>query len=441
MTERLFSVSPLSPLIQMGICRSAPERTPLSAPSPSPARFFEGSECSLVQCGTTLTEVHNNPQRQSLQSRSGGKSGCGVEIKPMNIQCQRFTVAKLHALTISRGTSAGSENLLVTVEQDSVTGIGEMAPTSGGPIAETAEAAQGILERWTPLLADITPWDMQHLETVLNVQEGEHAALCALDCALHDWQGKCLQMPVWKQLGLDLGRIPPTSLTVGINPPDVIRERVPEILARTNARFLKVKMGNPAGIEADQASLAAAQEAANVFLRSAQTAQPLGWRVDANGGWNLDDARVMLSWLAKRGVEFVEQPLPRGQEADLPALHRNAPLPLYVDESVRQARDIPPLAHAVDGVNLKLMKCGGLREALRIIHTARAHDLKVMIGCMSETSLAITSAAHLGPLVDALDLDSHLNLNPDPFVGAIYTRGRVIPTDAPGLGVHPANIV
>lgn len=144
----------------------------------------------------------------------------------------------------------------------------------------------------------------------------------------------------------------------------------------------------------------------------------------------------MLSWLAERGVEFVEQPLLRGQEADLPALHRDAPLPLYVDESVRQARDIPPLAHAVDGVNLKLMKCGGLREALRIIHTARAHGLKVMIGCMSETSLAITAAAHLGPLVDALDLDSHLNLNPDPFIGATYADGRVIPTDAPGLGVQ-----
>lgn len=164
----------------------------------------------------------------------------------MNIQCQRFRVAKLHPLTISRGTSVGSENLLVTVEHEGVTGIGEMAPTSGGPVAETAEAAQSILERWTPLLADMTPWDMQRIEIVLDVQEGEHAALCALDCALHDWQGKRLQMPLWKLLGLDLRCIPPTSLTVGINPPDVIRERVPEILARTHARFLKVKLGNPA---------------------------------------------------------------------------------------------------------------------------------------------------------------------------------------------------
>jgi L-alanine-DL-glutamate epimerase-like enolase superfamily enzyme len=357
----------------------------------------------------------------------------------MNIQVQRFTVAKRYPLTISRGTSAGSENLLVTVEHDGVKGIGEMAPTSGGPVAETADTALLALERWTSLLADVTPWEMQRIETLLSVQEGEHAALCALDCALHDWQGKRLEMPVWKLLGLDLNRIPPTSLTIGINPPDVVRERVPEILARTGAKFLKVKLGNPAGIEADKESFAAAQEAAAAYRQSAQSQEPLGWRVDANGGWNVDDARAMLSWLAARSVEFVEQPLPRGQEADLPALHRDAPLPLYVDESIRQAHDIPPLANSVDGVNLKLMKCGGLREALRIIHTARAHGLKVMIGCMSETSLAITAAAHLGPLVDALDLDSHLNLNPDPFVGAMYVAGRVVPTDASGLGVHQRN--
>ena len=143
----------------------------------------------------------------------------------------------------------------------------------------------------------------------------------------------------------------------------------------------------------------------------------------------------MLPWLAARGVEFVEQPLPRGQEADLPALFQDRPLPLYVDESVRIARDVPPLAHCVDGVNLKLMKCGGIREALRIIHTARACGLKVMIGCMSETSLAISAAAQLAPLADALDLDSHLNLNPDPFTGACYQDGRVVPNREPGLGV------
>ena len=356
----------------------------------------------------------------------------------MNIRIQRFAVTKRYPLTISRGTSAGSENLRVEIAHEGVTGWGEMAPTSGGTVAETADTALAALERWLPLLDGVTPWEMQRLENRLEVQDGERAAYCALDCALHDWQGKRLGVPVWKLLGLDKSQTPPTSLTIGINPPEVIRERVPELLARTRPRFLKVKLGNPAGVEADKDSFVAAQEAAAAYAQAASFA-PVGWRVDANGGWNVDDTRRMMMWLAARDVEFVEQPLPRGQEADLPAVYHNAPLPLYVDESVRVARDVPPLAQSIDGVNLKLMKCGGLREALRIIHTARAHGLKLMIGCMSETSLAISAAAQLGPLVDALDLDSHLNLNPDPYVGATYADGIVRPNDAPGLGVTRAD--
>jgi L-Ala-D/L-Glu epimerase len=345
----------------------------------------------------------------------------------MQISLQRFVVTKRHALTISRGTSAGSENLLVEVEFEGITGIGEMAPTSGGAVAETADSAEALLSRWRALLADAAPWELQRVDLLLEGQGG-HAARAALDIALHDWLGKRLGAPIWRLFGLDRERIPPTSLTVGINPPDVIREVVPEILERTGALALKVKLGSPAGIDADKASFAAAQEAA---------ARPVLWRVDANGGWDPESARAMIAWLAERGVEFVEQPLPRGRESDLPAVHRASPLPIYADESVYTAADIPPIAGSVDGVNLKLMKCGGLREALRIIHTARAHGLRVMMGCMSESSLAITAAAHLSPLADALDLDSHLNLLDDPFVGAAYQQGRLIPSDLPGLGVRP----
>ena len=361
----------------------------------------------------------------------------------MNIRTERFTVAKRYPLTISRGTSAGSENLLVMVEHEGITGWGEMAPTSGGATPETADTALAAFARWTPQLANISPWQMQRIEDMLDVQDSERAAYCALDLALHDWQGKTLGLPVWKLLGLDIRRdpstgltsgVPLTSVTIGINPPDVIRERMPEILSRTQPYALKVKLGNPAGIEADKASFVAAQESANAYLQANHQIAVV-WRVDANGGWNLDDARAMLDWLAWRGVEFVEQPLLRGHEADLPALHHDAPLPLYLDETIRTSHDIPAVAAAIDGVNLKLMKCGGLREALRIIHTARAHNLKVMIGCMSETSLAITGAAHLAPLVDTLDLDSHLNLAPDPFVGAAYHDGQIVPPNAPGLGV------
>ncbi len=354
----------------------------------------------------------------------------------MKITLSRFSVTKRHALTISRGTSAGSENLLVGVEHEGVIGIGEMAPTSGGAVAETADTAHADVLRWRDLLADVAPWEMQKIDNCL-LYSGGHAAHAALDIALHDWLGRKAGMPLWRLFGLDLARIPPTSLTIGINPPEALREVVPEILARTGARALKVKLGNPAGVEADQASFAAVQEATAKFEAGRDDgAIPILWRVDANGGWTPENARAMIAWLAARGVEFVEQPLPRGREKDLPAIHKDSPLPIYADESIYLASDIPPLAGCIDGVNLKLMKCGGLREALRIIHTARAHGLKVMIGCMSETSLAITAAAHLSPLADALDLDSHLNLRDDPFTGAEYIEGRVVPTNRPGLGVQ-----
>lgn len=349
----------------------------------------------------------------------------------MKIALSRFYVTKRHALTISRGTSAGSENLLVEVEHEGVIGFGEMAPTSGGAVVETADTAEADIDSWRERLEPLTPWEMQSIEAIV-CGSGGHAARAALDIALHDWQGKRLGVPLWRMFGLERERIPATSLTIGINPPAVIREVVPEILARTGARALKVKLGNPDGIEADRASFAAAQEAARVGT-------PIAWRVDANGGWTLETARGMIAWLATRDVEFVEQPLPRGQERDLPELHRNSPLPIFADESVYVSSDIPPLSGAIDGVNLKLMKCGGMREALRIIHTARAHGLRVMMGCMSESSLAITAAAHLSPLADALDLDSHLNLRDDPFHGAEYKSGSVVPNDLPGLGVHPAS--
>ena len=347
----------------------------------------------------------------------------------MKIRTTRFRVTKRHALTISRGTSAGSENLLVEVEYEGIVGIGEVAPTSGGAHAETAETAETALTRWRGLLADLAPSQMQEIELRLNGQQGQ-AVRAGLDIALHDWLGKRYGVPVWRLLGVEPTKTAPTSLTVGINPPDRIREIVPEILARTRARALKVKLGSPDGPSMDRAMFEAAQQSATT---------PCLWRVDANGGWTLQQAAEMIDWLAERGVEFVEQPLPRGQEAKLPELYRNSPLPIYLDESIYAASDIPPVAAFIHGVNLKLMKCGGLREALRIIHTARAHGLRVMIGCMSETALAITAASQIAPLADSLDLDSHLNLMDDPFDGAEYRDGCVVARDLPGIGVISQN--
>jgi L-alanine-DL-glutamate epimerase-like enolase superfamily enzyme len=248
-----------------------------------------------------------------------------------------------------------------------------------------------------------------------------------LDVALWDRFGKLCGQPLWRLFGL-ARESAPTSITVGINPPDVVREQAAEMLQRSACRHLKIKLGSREGIEADQASFLAAAAAASPFHASL--------RVDANGGWDLADAKRMLPWLAARGADYVEQPLPQGAEDQLPELFGGRPLPIFVDESCSVAADVPRLADRVDGINLKLMKTGGLTEALRLVAVARAHGLKTMVGCMSESSVAISAAACIGSLFDHVDLDSHLNLRQDPAVGAALVNGAVVPADRPGHGAY-----
>ena len=347
----------------------------------------------------------------------------------MQIRTIPLPVSKRFPLTISRGTSAGSDNLLVMVEHDGTVGLGEMSPFNIGDGQEAAESAEAAIRAWTLRLADLSPSEFQHIEAVMEEIGGIRSARCALDAACHDWLGKRAGLPVWQLFGADLGRIVPTSLTIGINTPEIARERTVEILDRLQPRSLKIKLGCPDGIEADQAMLSAIREVvpAGVILR-----------VDANGGWTVSSARTMIRWLAEQGIDYVEQPLPLGHEEDLRAVRYGSPLRIFVDESCRTSADIPKLAGKVDGVNLKLMKAGGIREGLRLIHTARAHGLRVMMGCMSESSVAIAASVAISSYADYLDLDSHLNLLPDPFEGLSWTDGRVLPSDQPGLGVRRA---
>lgn len=343
----------------------------------------------------------------------------------MQITTEPLPLTKRHPLRISRGTSAGSNNLVVTITHEGITGIGEFAPVGHADPPEDAETATAQLTALASSLEPLGPWEVQRIEMLA---EGiGRAAFCALDAALHDWQGKRWGVPVWRLLGSDLARIVPTSITVGILPPDEARERVREYLARLAPKSLKIKLGNPAGIDADREMFAAVREATPVEV---------ALRVDANGGWqSVEEAREMMVWLAERGVEYVEQPLRHGREDELPALYANRPLPIYADESCRVPGDVPKLADRVDGVNLKLLKAGGIRAGLRLIHIARACGLGVMIGCFSEASLSIAAAVALSSYADHLDLDSHLNLAPDPFQGLEWQEGRVLPSDAPGLGI------
>ena len=234
---------------------------------------------------------------------------------------------------------------------------------------------------------------------------GEPAAEAAIDMALRDLAGKRLGAPLWELLGIDPRPTPPTSFTIGLDTPEVVARKVREA---GDFEILKIKLGS----DEDRAVLEAVRDV---------TDRPV--RVDANEGWTLEEARERLEWLAGMGVELVEQPLPADQLDESRELRRLSPLPIVADESVHRAADIPRLAEAFDGINIKLMKCGGLGEALRMIHVARAHGMKVMLGCMIESSLAVTAAAHLSPLVDWADLDGNLLVTNDPFRRR-HGRGR-----------------
>jgi muconate cycloisomerase len=335
---------------------------------------------------------------------------------------QILELKKLHPLMISRGMMASSLNLFVSVTDGTHSGVGELAPATGSDW--TAERGQAQIAAFAEQgLAD-NPYENYARMREANI---DPPAMAALDTALWDLLAKQAGMPLYRMLGLPK-RAVPTSVTIGINPPEVTRERVTDILNSTGAKCLKIKLGSPEGREHDKAHFMAASESARPFN--------VALRVDANGGWTVDEARMMNTWLAERGVEYVEQPLPEGQEADLPRVFEGRPLPIFVDESIRFAPDVLKVSQTVDGINLKLMKCGGITEAVRIAHTAKAAGLRTMIGCMSESSVAIAAGAAIGALFDYIDLDSHTNLDPDPAEGAPLVDGVVIPEDRPGHGAR-----
>ncbi|MEA5618516.1 dipeptide epimerase [Cronbergia sp. UHCC 0137] len=344
----------------------------------------------------------------------------------MEIDVKVFTVNKRFPLTISRGTTAQTTNVWVKIVEDDIEGWGEASPFGVGNQRQSTDIIRDGLLQISPVLQSFSPWQQQEIETVLTQNQIPSAVRAALDIALHDWLGKRVGLPLWKMWGLNPQKIVPTSVTIGINSPEKARARVRDWLEFMDVHLLKVKLGNPEGIEADKKMLLAVQAEApgsQVF-------------VDANGGWSLTDAIAMCNWLADLGIQYVEQPLPRGQESSLATLKQHSPLPIFVDESCFTSADIPQLAQFVDGINIKLMKSGGLTEALRMVHTAKAHKLQVMFGCYSDSSLANTAALQLAPLADYLDLDSHLNLIDDPFMGAVVEAGRVLPNNLPGLGVQ-----
>jgi len=337
----------------------------------------------------------------------------------LKLKVEQASITTRHPFAIARGSTNGYKRAWVRLmDGDGLEGWGEADPSSFyGESLETVLA--GFQKLAAHLPAD--PFDLQAAEARWEqVLPKNWAARAALSAALHDLVGKALGQPLWRLWGLDPKQAPLSSFTIGLDTTERIRDKVDEAKSYP---ILKIKLGT----DRDEEILKTIRDA---------TDKPI--RVDANAGWDVARAKQMIPVLKEFGVEFVEQPLVPEDLDGLIEVRRVAAkhnLPVVVDESCLVAADIPRLAGRVDGINIKLAKCGSLREALRMIATARAHGMLVMVGCMIETSLGITAAAHFTPLVDAADLDGAALTVDDPFTGATIDKGQIrLPTE-PGLGV------
>ena len=340
----------------------------------------------------------------------------------MEFNFHTVNLKKKFPLQISRGTHDKSQNLFVEFIKDGITAWGECAPgkTEG---ASTAHEVEMHLKRLIDSKIDsLSLYEVYQRAKDLNVPA---CAMAGIDIALWDWKAKKANMSLKDLLGLPSPSVP-TSLTVGINPPEVVKERVELILQNPQVRALKIKLGSNEGIEYDKLIY-------SQVIESTKN-KDIAIRVDANGGWTLDDAKLMMKWLAERKAEYIEQPLVEGEEDKLKFLFEGRPLPIFIDESCRFAEDVANYYQYVDGVNLKLMKCGGITEALKILNVAKAHGLKTMIGCMSESSVSISAGASITGIIDYVDLDSHYNLDPDPSEGPSMVNGITMINSLPGHG-------
>lgn len=331
--------------------------------------------------------------------------------------------------TIARASTDVARTVLVELttvyEGTSYTGLGEAVPAAF--YGETPDSVRAFYEqvRAKKLLAGLDPFNIQELEARLDQIPEHRAAKAAIDAAVYDIQGKILAMPLYRLWGLDPSRAPKTSYTIGIAEPDLVRHKTQVAVGR-GYDILKVKLGGPQ----DWETLCLVRDVLQ------EEAPQTTLRVDANAAWTLDHALDMLPRLANLGVEFIEEPLRlESLEADYQTLKDQSPLPLMADESCHILTDIPRCSRFFHAINLKPTKTGGLTEARRMIHAARAHGLKIMLGCFTETSVANTAFAQLSPLVDYADLDGSLLLAQDPFDGMTFEGSQIRLPSRPGIGV------
>lgn len=334
-----------------------------------------------------------------------------LSYKPYPLQLQ-------HTFTVATCSRTQTPDVLVKIEHDGIIGYGEasMPPYLG----ESIESVCAFLSK-VDLSGFNDPMKIEEIMSYVDgIAPGNCAAKASIDIALNDWIGKALGQPLWKLWGLDSSKTPCTTYTIGIDTPEVVKEKTLEVEGRF--KRLKVKVGIPGDHE---------------LIKSIREVTDVPLTVDANQGWtDKEKALDEIFWLQEMGVIMVEQPLPKTQLEDLAWLTARSPLPIFADESLQRHSDVFRLANCFHGINIKLMKCTGLTEARKMIDAAKALGMQIMLGCMTETSCAVSAAAQLSPLADFADLDGNLLISNDPFVGMKVIDGKITLNNLPGIGIE-----
>ncbi len=333
----------------------------------------------------------------------------------MNVGARIVRLELAETFVIARESCDWEDVVQVELRHGEHVGRGEAAPIDR--YDETPESALAFIEEHGDLLGD-DPFALEEIGARLEEIPGEHAAKAALDAALHDLQGKLLGVPVWQLLGLP--RVgPPTSWTIWLGDPDDMARRTERVAGRF--KRLKLKLGGADGLDVDR-------------VRAVRSRTDLPLQVDVNEWWSLDEALDAVPQLVELGVVYVEQPLPAA-DPDAEELRARSPIPIYVDEDCHTLGDVAHCAEIAHGINIKLAKSGGIREAIRMAHAARALGLGVMLGCMVESGIGIAAGCVVAPLCDHVDLDGNLLLADDPCPGVMFVDGLQVPSREPGLGV------
>ncbi len=328
----------------------------------------------------------------------------------------KYDLKLTHTFTISRSSRDTVPVVIIRFRKDGITSYGEASPNSR--YGETAESVIRFLGN-VDLGRLSDPLQLEAIGIYIDsLGPGNSSAKCAIDIAMHDWVGKHLGIPLYRYFGADKQKIPLSTFTIGIDSPEVMIQKVKEA---ENYPVLKIKVGLPN----DEEIFSAVRSVTDRVLR-----------VDANEGWkSKEEALERINWLSTQNVEFIEQPMPAAQLDDARWLHERVKMPIIADEAL-SIHNVEALSTAYDGINIKLQKNGGLAKAGKLIRAARAKKMKIMLGCMIESSVGITAAAHISPLVDWNDLDGNVLISNDPFTGVLNRNGTLTLSDQPGLGVE-----